>query len=64
LKHKLFDLPAEPILTPVPLATPGVRFSERTNHFHNHLNFNNFFAIVPDWQSPNDMEKEREKGAF
>jgi hypothetical protein len=52
------------ILTPVLLATPGKRYSERAADERNWLIFNSFFAIGLDRQSPNDMEKEREKGAF
>jgi hypothetical protein len=46
------------------LATPHKHFSEKTSDSRNPFNFNIFFAIGLDARSPNDMEKEREKGRF
>jgi hypothetical protein len=48
----------------VAFPTPLVRFSERTGQPRNSLIFNIFFTIGLDAQSPNDVEKEREKGAI
>jgi len=52
------------IQPPVSTATPTMHYSEKRSLIYNTLIFRTFFAIGLDARSPNDMEKEREKGRF